>query len=90
MVGWEAGVRLGARAGHGPEETPVTPSPPPSASPPDDEGGVCSKNALSSEGKVEQRMKYGEGKHYHTGEKSVTHANTFVCFVNIRVQNLKS
>ncbi len=55
MVGWEAGVRLGARAGavtgaEGVEETSVTSPPPPSPSPPEEEGGVCSKNVPSSVG----------------------------------------
>lgn len=51
MVGWEAGVRLGARAGvEGAEETSVTSPPPPSPSPPEEEGGVCSKNVPSSGG----------------------------------------
>lgn len=51
MVGCEAGVRLGARAGE--EETSVTSPPPPSPSPPEEEGGVCSRNVPSSRG--EQR-----------------------------------
>lgn len=54
MVGWDAGVRLGARAAAGAggvEETSVTS--PPSPSPPEDEGGVCSKNVPSSRGENE-------------------------------------
>lgn len=46
IVGWEAGVRLGARGG-GAEETRITSSP----SPPEEEDGVRSKNAASSVGR---------------------------------------
>lgn len=49
MVGWEAGVRLGARAGvRGAEETRAASPPPPSPSPPEDDDGVRSKYAASS------------------------------------------
>lgn len=49
MVGWEAGVRLGARTGvEGVEETRVTSPPPPSPSPLEEESGVCSKYVPSS------------------------------------------
>lgn len=44
MVGWEAGVRLGASAG----VTSPAPPPPASPSPREDEGGVCSRNVPSS------------------------------------------
>ena len=50
MVGWDAGVRLGASVGAVTEETSVTSPPPPSPSPPEEEGGVCSKNVPSSAG----------------------------------------
>lgn len=53
-MGWDAGVRLGARAGtgaRGGQETSVTSPAPPSPSPPEEEGGVCSKNVPSSGGK---------------------------------------
>ena len=58
MVGWDAGVRLGARAGaEGVEETSVTSPPPPSPSPPEEEEGVvCSKNVPSSRGKERVRQ----------------------------------
>lgn len=55
MLGWDAGVRLGARVGaetgvEGVEENGITSPPPaPSPSPPEEEeGGVCSKNVPSS------------------------------------------
>ncbi|MEQ2263212.1 hypothetical protein XENORESO_004609 [Xenotaenia resolanae] len=50
MVGWEAGVRLGARAGTGTGLDGVEGGspPPPSPSQPEDEDGVCSKYAPSS------------------------------------------
>lgn len=55
MVGWDAGVRLGARAAgvtgaEGVEATCFTSPAPPSPSPPEEEGGVCSKNVPSSRG----------------------------------------
>lgn len=51
MVGWEAGVRLGARTGvEGVEENTVTSPTPPSPSPLEQEGGVCSKKIPSSTG----------------------------------------
>lgn len=58
MVGWEAGVRLGARAGavtgtKGVKDTDVTSPPPASPSPAEEEGGVCSKNVPSSVGESE-------------------------------------
>lgn len=64
IVGWEAGVRLGARAGagagagvEGAEETNVTSPPPPSLSPPEDEGGVCSKSIPSSRRVIEKTVR---------------------------------
>lgn len=57
MVGWEAGVRLGAKTGvEGVEETSVTSPPPPSPSTLEDEGGVCSKKVPSSRGEEEERQ----------------------------------
>lgn len=47
-MGWDAGVRLGARAAAGPEETGIVSTAPPSPSAPEEEGGVWSKNAPSS------------------------------------------
>ena len=70
MVGWEAGVRLGAsraggegaETGGAEEETTVTSPPPPppptSSSPPEDEGGVRSRNVPSSAG--EERSEVSE------------------------------
>lgn len=60
MVGWDAGVRLGARAGavteaDRVEETRFTSPLPPSPSPPEEEGGVCSKNVPSSGGAERRR-----------------------------------
>lgn len=49
-MGWDAGVRLGARAAAGPEETGIVSTAPPSPSAPEVEGGVGSKNAPSSRG----------------------------------------
>lgn len=46
MVGWDAGVRLGARAG--PEEPGIVSAAPPSPSAPEEDGGVWSKKAPSS------------------------------------------
>lgn len=53
MVGWDAGVRLGARAvtgAEGVEERSITSPTPPSPSPLEEEAGVCSKNVASSRG----------------------------------------
>lgn len=53
-MGWEAGVRLGARAATGPEETGTVSAAPPSPSAPEEEGGVWSRNAPSSRGKKQK------------------------------------
>lgn len=50
MVGWDAGVRLGARAATGPQETGIVPAALPSPSAPEEGGGVWSRNAPSSRG----------------------------------------
>lgn len=55
MVGWDAGVRLGARAATGPEETGTVSAAPPSPSAPEEEGGVWSRNAPSSRRKAQNR-----------------------------------
>lgn len=57
MVGWEAGVRLGAKTGvEGAEVNTVTSPPPLSPSPLEDEGGVCSKKIPSSTGEERGRQ----------------------------------
>lgn len=49
MVGWDAGVRLGARAAAGPEDAGIVSAAPPSPSAPEEEeAGVWSRNAPSS------------------------------------------
>lgn len=50
MVGWDAGVRLGAKAATGPEEPGIVSAAPPSPSAPEEDGGVWSKKAPSSRG----------------------------------------
>lgn len=70
MVGWEAGVRLGASAGagtgvEGTEETSVTSPPPPSPSLAAEEGGVCSKNVPSSKKEDKRRAVNSKGRCLH-------------------------
>lgn len=55
MVGWDAGVRLGARAAGGPEEVGIVSVPLPSPSAPEEEAGVWSKKTPSSIGEESVR-----------------------------------